>query len=143
MVIYEWADVQLLGKETTTNMEEDLPVSLNLSSIHLDYLRRHSRKHTFAHQVPCRLVIVHLTNWDDSFSTFHPESLRTQPASGRLASPYRQTKPQRRLRHRHFGITPTATPHPPVTTILHRGAGTPNLAFWMDDNSPKCLVMEY
>lgn len=27
MVIYEWADVQYLGKETTTESDEDLPVS--------------------------------------------------------------------------------------------------------------------
>lgn len=30
MVIYEWADVKYLGKETTPDTDDDLPVRVNL-----------------------------------------------------------------------------------------------------------------
>ena len=50
MVIYEWTDVQYLGKITTSETDDNLPVSLAFLKYIYDLSSIHSRKHMSVHQ---------------------------------------------------------------------------------------------
>lgn len=83
-VIYEWSDVQYLGK--TTSYVDDLPVGdgAKLTAANIDSCIecRTSRKHTSVQQTHWLPATVTSPNSAGSSSTCHRPYLSTRPASG-------------------------------------------------------------
>ena len=74
MVIYEWTDVQYLGKITTSETDDNLPVSLSMLKYIYNLSLIHSRKRMSVHQTQYLEGTARQNSWGTSFSIYRKEN---------------------------------------------------------------------
>ena len=74
MVIYEWTDVQYLGKITTSETDDNLPVSLSILKYIYNLSLIRSRKRMSVHQTQYLEGTARQNSWGTSFSICRKEN---------------------------------------------------------------------